>query len=47
MQMVAEFAGIEATTFALMDYEDEFNETMAVFREKADQATQIALNLPA
>lgn len=47
MQMIAEFAGVEATTFAFMDYEDEFNKTMAVIREKADQAAQIALDSPA
>lgn len=47
MQMVAEFAGIEATTYALLDDPDEFNETMDVLRRKADEAAQIALDSPA
>lgn len=47
MQMVAEFAGIEATTYTLLDDPDEFNETMCVLRRKADEAAQIALDSPA
>lgn len=47
MQMVAEFAGIEATTYALLDDPDEFNETIEVLRRKADEAGQIALDCPA
>jgi hypothetical protein len=47
MQMVVELAGIEATTYAMMDDEDEFNETMALLREKADEAAQISLRSPA
>lgn len=47
MQMVAELAGIEATTYALMDDPDEFEATLDVLRRKADEAAQIALDSPA
>ena len=47
MQMVAELSGIEAATYAIMDDEDEFEETMRVIRKKADEAAQIALDSPA
>jgi hypothetical protein len=47
MQMVAELAGIEATTYALMDDEDEFGETMELLYRKADEAAQLALESPA
>lgn len=47
MQMVAELAGIEATTFALLDDEEEFNLTMELLGRKADEAASIALESPA
>lgn len=47
MQMVAELAGIEATTYALLDDEDEFEVTIGVLRRKADEAAGIALASPA
>lgn len=47
MQMVAELAGIEATTYALLDAPEELEETMEVLRAKADEAAALALESPA
>lgn len=47
MEMIALLAGIETTTYARLDDEDEFDATMEVLRKKADEAALIALNSPA
>lgn len=47
MEMVAVLAGITAVTYALSDAPDEFDETIAVLGQKADEAAEIALRSPA
>lgn len=47
MDMVANMAGIEAVTFAILDDPDEFNETMKIMERKSDEAALISLNSPA
>jgi Uroporphyrinogen-III decarboxylase len=47
MELVALLAGIEATTFAILDDPDEFSETIGVLGRKADEAASISLKSPA
>jgi hypothetical protein len=47
MDVAVALAGIQATTFAMLDDPDEFNETMEVMEKKSDEAALIALHSPA
>jgi hypothetical protein len=47
MQMVVELAGIENTIFAMLDEPEEFEATMDVLLQKADEAAGLVVNSPA
>ncbi len=47
MELVALQAGISAVTYAMIDAPDEFEETICILEQKADEAAEIALRSPA
>jgi hypothetical protein len=47
MDLVVDLAGITAVTYALMDAQDEFNETISFLENKYNEAAEIALKSPA
>lgn len=47
MELVTLLAGIEATTYAIADDEDEFTQTLKLMEKKTDEAANIALLSPA